>query len=249
MVMGLQFLDNYPVQDETIDSMRFEIQSKLKPAYKKLTSYQTKDDGYEWFGAEPAHEALTAYGLMQFVDMEGVVDFVDTQMVDDTISYLMSRKNNDGGFDLNEKSLDTFGGAPVEVNNAYIVWALVSSGQTEDLDDQIDALIDFVDASLDDNTADPYMVGLLADICYKIGDIDLYEGYADDLLVFQQGNGMFTGATTSVTSSRGSNLDLETTAIALLALLNDQSFYSSEIKSAVEWVLTQVKKGGSYGAT
>ena len=96
----------------------------------------------------------------------------------------MSRKNNKGGFDLSEKALDTFGGAPEEVNNAYIVWALVSSGQTEGLDDQIDALIDFADAALVDNTADPYMLGLLADILYKIGDIDLAEGYADDLLTF-----------------------------------------------------------------
>ncbi len=128
MVMGLQFLENYPVQDDSTQQMKFEILSKLKPAYEKLTSYKTSDNGYEWFGADPAHESLTAYGLLQFTDMLEVGDFVDAQMVEETKEYLMSRRNSNGGFDLNEKSLDTFGGAPEEVNYAYIVWALVLSG-------------------------------------------------------------------------------------------------------------------------
>jgi len=50
MVMGLEFLQNYPVQDSKIQDMRFEIMSKLKPAYQKLTTFQTKENGYEWFG-------------------------------------------------------------------------------------------------------------------------------------------------------------------------------------------------------
>ena len=37
--------------------------------YQGLAS-GTGDKGYEWFGANPAHEALTAYGLMEFRDME-----------------------------------------------------------------------------------------------------------------------------------------------------------------------------------
>mmetsp|Transcript_19520 Transcript_19520/g.14213 ORF Transcript_19520/g.14213 Transcript_19520/m.14213 type:complete len:173 (-) Transcript_19520:791-1309(-) len=128
MVMGLQFLSDYPVQDETVETLKFQIKQKLKPAYEKLTSFQTKEDGYEWFGKSPAHEALTAYGLMQFSDMQGVTDFVDADMVAKTQQWLLSRKNDKGGFDLSSQALDSFGGAPEEVNNAYIVWALVRSG-------------------------------------------------------------------------------------------------------------------------
>ena len=35
----------------------------LERGYAKLTSFQTQDGGFEWFGHEPAHEALTAYGV------------------------------------------------------------------------------------------------------------------------------------------------------------------------------------------
>lgn len=39
----------------------------------KLRSFEVKGSGgYEWFGSEPAHEALTAYGLLEFVDMAQV---------------------------------------------------------------------------------------------------------------------------------------------------------------------------------
>ena len=42
--------------------------------YKLLTGYETKQKGYEWFGQTPGHEALTAYGLMEFADMAKVYD-------------------------------------------------------------------------------------------------------------------------------------------------------------------------------
>ena len=37
----------------------------LERGYKKLISYETKGGGYEWFGGTPAHEGLTAYGILQ----------------------------------------------------------------------------------------------------------------------------------------------------------------------------------------
>ena len=34
--------------------------------------YEVSGGGFEWFGNNPAHEALTAYGLLQFHDMAKV---------------------------------------------------------------------------------------------------------------------------------------------------------------------------------
>lgn len=44
-------------------------------------SFKTKENGYEWFGQSPAHESLSAYGLMQFTEMAKVTQFVDLKMV------------------------------------------------------------------------------------------------------------------------------------------------------------------------
>ena len=46
----------------------------LRAGYAKLTGYECKNHGFEWFGADPGHEALTAYGLLEFRDMARVHD-------------------------------------------------------------------------------------------------------------------------------------------------------------------------------
>ena len=47
-------------------------QEKLDAGYKRLVGFETSERGYEWFGENPGHEALTAYGLLHFSDMAKV---------------------------------------------------------------------------------------------------------------------------------------------------------------------------------
>ena len=39
------------------------MMKNIKKGYDKMTSYETKTGGYEWFGQGNGHETLTAYGL------------------------------------------------------------------------------------------------------------------------------------------------------------------------------------------
>ena len=66
--------------------------------YKKLTGYESPKKGYEWFGGDPGHEALTAYGLMQFADMKDVYGAVDGAMLARTGAWLKSRRDGNGGY-------------------------------------------------------------------------------------------------------------------------------------------------------
>ena len=69
MVMAQQyFLTHTGVDPATIEKAR----NLLDVSYKKLTGFESRSRGYEWFGADPGHEALTAYGLLQFTDMSHV---------------------------------------------------------------------------------------------------------------------------------------------------------------------------------
>lgn len=57
--------------------------------------------------------ALTAYGLMQFMEMKEVFPLVDNQMIERTKKWLLERKDKvKGGFQRNPRALDSFGGAP-----------------------------------------------------------------------------------------------------------------------------------------
>src|SRR5438067_5837617 len=116
-------------------------QELLKSGYAKLTSFECLDtdknakQGYEWFGGTAApHEALTAYGLMQFRDLARVQD-VDPAMVERTYRYLLSRKDGKGGLQRNPRALDSFGRAPQQITDAYIIWALSEDPEHRDAKD------------------------------------------------------------------------------------------------------------------
>src|SRR5205085_11303886 len=100
----------------------------LASGYTKLVSFEclnaerNRREGYEWFGGTaPAHEALTAYGLLEFRDMARVFD-VDKSMLERTRSYLMSRRDGKGGFLRNPRAIESFGRAADGITNAYIGW-------------------------------------------------------------------------------------------------------------------------------
>jgi len=64
LVMALIVMDNLPEKNEKIKEMQKEGLEKLTAGYNKLLSFEADKGGYEWFGDDPGHEALTAYGLM-----------------------------------------------------------------------------------------------------------------------------------------------------------------------------------------
>ncbi|MEL6545102.1 MAG: alpha-2-macroglobulin family protein, partial [Myxococcota bacterium] len=114
--------------------------SLLDKGYKRLVSFETKEKGYEWFGGAPAHEALTAYGVLEFTDMKRVYGGVDDEMLTRTIKYLERRRDGQGGFKRDSKALDSFGRADPEITNAYITYAVTEAGHGDRFAKEVGAL-------------------------------------------------------------------------------------------------------------
>jgi len=117
MVMALQLLNEMQkaLSDEQdiarVKKMKYQIMEKLKKGYDRLVGFETSTLGYEWFGDTPGHEALSAYGIAQFNDMKKVVNFVEDSSLNRNVDWLMGRRKSDrsGKWELNSRSLDTFG--------------------------------------------------------------------------------------------------------------------------------------------
>ena len=62
----------------------------LDHGYKRLVGFETPNKGYEWFGQSPGHEALTAYGVLEFADFKQVYGGVDDDMMKRTAAWLNS---------------------------------------------------------------------------------------------------------------------------------------------------------------
>src|SRR5262249_5694276 len=156
-------LDYLKESDQARPDVEARARDLLARGYQKLTSFEcpkradNSKQGYEWFGApDGAHEALTAYGLLEFRDMARVYK-VDPAMLERTRQYLLASRDGKGGFTRNPRALDTFGRAPDQITNAYIVWALTESGKDDDVTKELDALADQAKTS-----KDPYFLSLVA---------------------------------------------------------------------------------------
>jgi A-macroglobulin TED domain/Alpha-2-macroglobulin family len=232
----------------------------LDRGYAKLTGFECPDtpakirQGFEWFGSpDMAHEALTAYGLLQFKDMARVHN-VDPELIKRTQAFLLSRKDGSGGFKRNSRALDTFGGAPKHTTDAYIVWALVESDPDDaeklDLAKEIDALK--AEALKEDSRGgkDAYFLALTANVLLQRGDRETAIKLLDRLKDKHFKSGAVTGAETSITRSGGRNLEIETTALAMLGWLraNDNK-YAATLKDATRWLSQQRGGFGGFGAT
>jgi len=232
----------------------------LERGYAKLVSFECPDtpaktkQGFEWFGgADQQHEALTAYGLMQFKDMARVTQ-VDPELIKRTQTFLLSRKDGNGGFKRNARALDSFGGAPKHTTDAYIVWALVESDPEDtekmDLRKEIDTLK--AEAMKEDSVGgkDAYFMALVANVLLHRGDRETAHRLLDRLQEKHTKGGKVTGAVTSITRSGGQALEIETTSLALLGWLraNDPK-YATTIKEATKWISQQRGGSGAFGST
>ena len=215
----------------------------LKESYKKLISFESPEKGYEWFGGDPGHEALTAYGLMQFTEMKEVMP-VDSGMIDRTRNWLMSRRDGHGGFKRNEKALDSFGAAPAPLTNLYILWTLLESGEKpESLKQEIEAAKKILADS-----KDPYLKALGANIMYLAGDKAAARTQALALRAAVAKDGSLSGAETSITRSAGDSLLIETSSLAIIAWLRCGDDFAGDVEKTMSWLFERCK-AGRFGST
>ena len=213
----------------------------LEKGYKKLTSFETKQKGYEWFGGTPAHEALTAYGLMQFKEMQKVAPYVDASMVDRTADWLMSRRDGKGGFLKSAQALDNFGRASDEITNAYIVYSLAEAG-SQQLDLEVKKT---TEVAL--QKKDPYLLALAANTLWLLKQNEKAREVTRMLIQKQAENGSWTGLTHSITYSQGEALTIETTGFSILALIRSDEPDKMKIDKAVKFMCDQRKGQGGFG--
>lgn len=240
-LIALQYLretgeDNFEVRKKALDL--------IHKGYNKLVAYETKEDGYEWFGHSPPHEALTAYGLMEFTDMQDVYASVNPKMISRTSNWLMSRRDGVGGFLQSAQGLDQFGRADKNVSDLYIIYAL-SESEPEILDIEWEKSFDIAM-----ETNDAYLMGLAANTLLNSDHIDR----ANELIKKTQkmieahGFGKLP-AKHSVTRSTGKSLQIESASLISMALLKQPQKDLELIEGAIDYLIKSRNAYGGFGST
>jgi uncharacterized protein YfaS (alpha-2-macroglobulin family) len=216
-------------------------QEKLDAGYKRLVGFECSNNGYEWFGENPGHEALTAYGLLHFNDMAKVRD-VDQKMITRSRAWLLKQRDGQGGFSRKRRALHTWV-EDRDSSNGYILWALLESGgKSQGLEKEVSAFKTAAAAS-----RNSYVTALGANVLALAGAGSEARGLMQKLAEHQGKNGVVEGATTSIVGSGGEALAIETTALAVLAWLRDPAFAGSVERSMK--FLAESCQDGRYGST
>ena len=97
-------------------------------------------------------------------------------MLQRTRQWLLDRRDGQRRLRPQQPALDSFGGAPPDTTNAYVVWALLESGE-KGLDKEIAAV-----KELGATTDDSYVVALAANVAARQGDKAAAKKLMDRLL-------------------------------------------------------------------
>jgi len=217
--------------------------------YQRLLSYEVKGGGFEWFGHEPAHLVLTAYGLMEFSDMARVYS-VDPAVIERTREWLYSKQKGDGSWPppaggLHEGAINRYQGQALQTT-AYVAWALAESGNA---DARLGRAMDFI-AREARKDVDTYTVALGASALTAAGRPESKAWLAElDARKVVEGDLVhWTSAGEGATFSRGDVLDIETTALAAYAFLKAGHEVSAAHK-ALAWLIVHKDPGGTWHST
>ncbi len=231
------FLSHSGVSPKLIETSR----ETLDRGYKKLISFWCPDKGYEWFGTNPGHEALTAFGLLHFNDMAQVRE-VDRDMTTSTRAWLMKQRDGSGGFTRKRASLHTWI-EDKDCSNAYILWALLEIGQNpDDLKPEIESL-----KAAAGKSQNSYVLALAASALYLSGDKTLAKQLMQRLATLQKADGSVDKIESTIVGSGGESLQVEGTALATLAWLRDPQF-AGNVEKGIQY-LAESCKAGRFGST
>ncbi|MHB9024014.1 MAG: MG2 domain-containing protein [Armatimonadota bacterium] len=201
--------------------LQMKAEQYINVGYQRLVTYECKGGGFSWFGNDPAHQILTAYGLLEFSDMAKVHD-VDPALITRTQNWLAGKQLADGTWEVKEQGIaegiiDRQTGALRATS--YIAWALAESGFKGA---QLDKAVTYVTAHRNE-AKDPYTLAVILNLytCINKNSEDAAQvaqqlintAKADDKSAYWVSDSpTFTGA-------KSEGADLETTGMAAYGLV------------------------------
>ena len=228
----------------------------IAAGYQRLLTFEVAGGGFSWFGNAPANKILTAYGLMEFNDMSKVHD-VDSRVIQRTQQWLASRQNADGSWSpdssfINEGATNRFNTDILRIT-AYVAWALQTTGYQGPA---VDKAKRFIETRLRGSSKpDAYTLAVLANFAVDQGaDHNSDSAFTDDVIrellaaKTEQGDNVWWSAEQTSMYATGASASVETTGLAVQALLK-QGGDSSVAMKALNYISSKKDAAGTWGST
>ena len=225
-IMVLRYLQEKGQMDESI---RRRAVGLLERGYKRLAGFEVPTGGFSLFGRGVGDPILTAFGLIQFYDLQEVWPNVDSEMLERTEEWLAGQ--------LAQRS---FTGT---IDDGYLLWALYRGGKG-----QYPEYLQTLTVAAEQE-GDPYLLALAGHLNYHYGSKNKAAVLAERLLELF-GEDQFAGRhkSPSLSHSQGQSVPVELTGWAVLNGL-DQNRQLDQVIEMVDYLTSRRNYGGRFGAT
>lgn len=220
--------------------VRAKAEKLIGAGYQGLVSFEVSGGGFSLYGRPPASVFLTAYGLMEFHDMSKVHP-VDPALITRTQKWLAERFEPD-------KPADSDSPKGRLRDNAYILWALASTGYEGK---QIVQGVKYLESHLD-AISDNHMLALAANALVAA---DPKSSVLPDIVtrlvaqrVERDGAACWEAGALTPVGSTGLAGDIEATALAVQALVRCRGDVAA-CEQAETWLVRQKDPNGAWHTT
>jgi hypothetical protein len=228
----------------------------LNVGYQKLLTFERPGGGFDWWGNGPPLIWLSAYGLQEFNDMSKVYP-IDRGVITRTQAWLMKQRDAEGTWsNIGMTHGETIAsmGNPKLLLTSYVVWSLLDSGlKTPELKKSVEYIRDHVK---DEENA--YILALAANALagWDAKDDSTHEVLTKVLQKLEKQKQdkpewkacFFPAKGQSLAYARGDSLTVETTALAVLAMLKNGQF-SNSVNRALVYLIKSKGSSGTWGST
>ena len=212
----------------------------LKTGFERLLTFETKDKGFSLFGSSPPSITLTAYGLMEFKDLQNVLN-VDPALIERTSKFILSRKDGKGNFILNNNinSNDTTKKDQYYWSQqAYILYALSEAGMKDEIVKEYVHLY-----QVNQYSDDFYLLSLMVNVAQQLNKTKDYEFLINRMT--EKFNKNSVVAETNFMQGRGDDIRKEALALFALSLMKSQKGN----KDLLTKIITRIDTQNIYSST
>jgi uncharacterized protein YfaS (alpha-2-macroglobulin family) len=224
----------------------------INAGYQRLLTFEVPGapGGFSLFGSPPPETMLTAYGLMEFVDM-AQVHYVDPALIDRTVQFLIQRQQANGAW--NPSGMEVSTGESGDKSGdlaatAYTAWALADAGYADD--PSVVAALSYITDNLKVATADSYVLALAANAFAAANHpaTDILDELAARVISESNNGVRWSSAVTTWLREFGGIVDLETTSMVTIAFLRSGQ-HLDLAERAITYITSQRTSLGEYGST
>lgn len=225
----------------------------LNVGYQKLLTFERPGGGFDWWGSGPPLVWLSAYGLQEFNDMARVYP-IDRGVIERTQAWLMKQQGADGTWSnigaTHSETIERMGN-PKLLLTSYVAWSLLDSGLRTP---ELTKAVEYIRKHVDDAGDNAYVLALAAN---ALAAWDPKDDWTHDVLKRLEKRRQelpewkacsYPAAATSLTYARGDSVAVETTALAVLAMLKSGQFTTS-VNKALTFLIKSRDANGSWGST